>query len=181
LQAQLLAQLFLVATQGESVADLARRLEAHPTTVQREVDRLEVAGLLTSSRVGNVRLVRADPNSPIHRELRDLLAKTFGPAPLLEAELARVEGVQAAYIFGSWARRFHGEAGALPHDVDLMVIGRADPDEVYRAAQAVEQRLGLEINPIVVGEADWDHPLGLLARVKQEPVVELAVRDADDR
>jgi predicted nucleotidyltransferase len=110
-----------------------------------------------------------------------LLAKAFGPAPLLESELARLEGVQEAYIFGSWARRFHGEPGALPRDVDLLVIGSADPEEAYRAAHVVEQRLGLEINPIVVGDADWDHPLGLLARVKNEPVVELAVADADDR
>jgi predicted nucleotidyltransferase len=163
------------------LAELARRLEADPATIQREVVRLEAAGLLTSSRVGNMRLVRVAPDSPIHRELRDLLAKAFGPAPLLEAELAQVEGVQDAYIFGSWARRFHGEPGALPRDVDLLVIGRAEPDDVYRAAQSVEERLGLEINPIVVGDEDWDHPLGLLARVKQEPVVQLAVGDVDHR
>ena len=125
--------------------------------------------------------MRPDPDSPVYRELRDLLAKAFGPAPLLERELARVEGVAEAYIYGSWARRFHGEPGALPRDVDLLVVGPADPEEVYRAAQAVEQRLGLEINPIVVGDADWDHPLGLLERVKNQPVVELAVSDADDR
>jgi predicted nucleotidyltransferase len=125
--------------------------------------------------------VRPDPDSPLYRELRDLLAKAFGPAPLLELELARVEGVEEAYIYGSWARRFHGEPGSLPRDVDLLVVGRADPEEVYRAAHAVEQRLGVEINPIVVGDADWDHPVGLVARVQSQPVVELAVRDADDR
>lgn len=125
--------------------------------------------------------MRPDPDSPVYRELRDLLAKAFGPAPLLERELARVEGVEEAYIHGSWARRFHGEPGALPRDVDLLVVGHADPEEVYRAARAVEQQLGLEVNPIVVGDADWDHPLGLLERVKNGPVVELAVRDGDDR
>jgi predicted nucleotidyltransferase len=163
------------------VAELARRLGANPASVQREVERLEKAGLLTSRRVGNARIVRPDPDSPVYGELYALLAKAFGPAPLLETELSRVEGIDEAYIFGSWARRFHGEPGALPRDVDLLVIGSADPNEVYRAAQTVEERLGLEVNPIVVGEADWDHPLGLLARVRQEPLVELALGDADRR
>jgi predicted nucleotidyltransferase len=160
---------------------LARQVGTNPATVQREVDRLEGAGLLTSNRIGRARIVRPDPDSPIYPELRSLLAKAFGPAPLLERELARLQGVHKAYIFGSWARRFHGEPGPLPRDVDLLVIGPADPDKVYSAAQAVEERLGVEINPVVVGESDWDHPLGLLARVKDEPVVELAVADADDR
>jgi predicted nucleotidyltransferase len=170
-----------LAEDGESLAELARQLGANAATVQREVERLEAAGLLTSKRVGRARLVRSDPDSPVHREVRDLLAKAFGPAPLLERELARIEGVVEAYIYGSWARRFHGEPGVLPRDVDLLVIGHADPEEVYRAAQAVEQQLGLEINPIVVGDADWDHPLGLLERIKNQPVVELVVRNADDR
>lgn len=148
--------------------------------MQREADRLEAAGLLTSRRVGNTRIVRPDPDSPIHTELAALLAKAFGPAPLLETALGRVRGVQQAFIFGSWARRFHGEPGPLPRDVDLLVVGEVDPDDLYRAAQEVEEALGLEVNPILVGPEDWEHSSGVVARVREQPVVELVI-DADDR
>jgi len=164
-----------------SLAELARHLSANPATVQREVERLERAGLVASTRVGRTRLVRADPESAVYVEVGALVAKAFGPRPLLERQLAEVEGVDEAFIFGSWARRFLGEPGPLPRDVDLLVVGNADPDAVYEAASRVEQELGIEINPIVVADAEWRHPSGLIERLKQEPLVELEVGRADDR
>ena len=177
----MLTELFLVTPHGASLAQLARRLGADPATVQREVTRLEAAGVLATERVGNARVARADTSSPIYNELHALLAKAFGPAPILEAALADVRGVDRAYIFGSWARRYHGEPGPLPRDVDLLVVGDADPDAVYRVARDVENRLGVEVNPIVVAAAEWDHPLGLLARIDRDHVVELRPGAADDR
>ena len=106
--------------------------------------------------------------------------RLFGPAPLLEAALARLHGVQQAFIFGSWARRFHGEPGPLPRDVDVLVVGEVDPDDLYSAAQEVEEALGLEVNPILVGPGHWEHASGVVARVREQPVVELVI-DADHR
>jgi predicted nucleotidyltransferase len=181
IQGVLLARLFLEAEDGESLAELARQLDADPATIHREVDRLEAAGILTSRRVGAARVVRADPGSPIYSELRALLGKAFGPAPLLEKALSHVAGVDEAFIFGSWARRFAGEPGALPRDVDVLVIGSALPDDVYRAARSVEDQLGLEVNPIVMSEEEWQAAGGLVARVRREPLVALEVNGANDR
>lgn len=181
LQADLLARLFLFEPEGESLAALARQLSADPATVQREAERLERVGILASDRVGRTRVVRVDPDSPVYAELRALVLKALGPAPLLARKLAEVEGIREAYIFGSWARRATGEPGPLPRDVDLLVVGEADPNAIYAAVREVEAGLGVEINPVVVSDEEWRHPLGLLDRVKREPVVELEVGDADDR
>jgi predicted nucleotidyltransferase len=54
--------------------------------------------------------------------LRDLVVIVLGPPQVLGEELAGLGGVSAAAIFGSWAARALGEAGASP--VDLLVIGR---------------------------------------------------------
>lgn len=173
-------RLFLVP-RGESIAELARQLDADPATVQREVERLERSGILASSRVGRTRVVRVDAGSPVYAELRALVLKALGPAPALARRLAQVEGVREAYIFGSWARRAAGEPGPLPRDIDLVVVGDADPNAVYAAAREVEDDLGVEINPIVVTDDEWRQPTGLLERVKREPLVELDLHDADDR
>ncbi len=149
--------------------------------MQREVDRLERAGLLVSERVGNTRVVRPDRDAPIYGELAALLRKAFGPKPLLEESLARIRGIRSAAIFGSWARRYHGEPGPLPRDVDVLVVGDADPNEVYDAAREVERRLGLEVNPIIVSEEEWKHQrVGLVRRVQTGPIVELEL-NGDDR
>jgi predicted nucleotidyltransferase len=100
---------------------------------------------------------------------------------LLEARLSAVTGVEKAYIFGSWARRFHGDPGPLPRDIDVLVVGGADPDEIYRATRAVEEHLGIEVNPIVVAQPELSDPQGLGARVMSGPVVELEVGRALDR
>jgi len=66
------------------------------------------------SRVGRNRMLRAAAGSIVTRPLTDLLAVTFGPLPVLSELLATVPGIDAAYIYGSWAARYDGEAGPLP-------------------------------------------------------------------
>jgi predicted nucleotidyltransferase len=169
------------ADEPETLADLARALGSDPASVQREVTRLEGAGILRTWRVGRSRLVAPDPDSPIRDELRALLTKAFGPPALLEHALERVPGVERAYIFGSWARRFHGTPGPLPRDIDVLVVGDPDPRAVYDAARGVEERLRIEVNPIVISEDEWTLREGLPARVRDGALVELDVAGAHDR
>lgn len=78
-QGQLLALVLMNQDVEHSLSDLARRLGVHHATVNREVDRLESASLLRSRRVGNLRLVQANPESPILPEVRALVLKAVGP------------------------------------------------------------------------------------------------------
>ena len=48
------------------------------------------------------------------------------PLPVLSQLLACVPGINAAYIYGSWAARYHHEPGGPPNDLDVLVIGAAD-------------------------------------------------------
>ncbi|HEU4753772.1 MAG TPA: nucleotidyltransferase domain-containing protein, partial [Armatimonadota bacterium] len=146
-------------------------------TVQRELARLERAGLLRSRRIGRARLVRADEGSPYHRELRALLEKAFGPEAALRELLSDVNGIEEAWIFGSWARRYLGEEGAPPGDIDLLVVGAPRPDDLYRACRRAEARLGLPVNPSVVSPAEWESTeSGFVRAVREEPRVPLLER-----
>src|ERR1700678_2568162 len=126
---------------------MAKLVGFSQATVSREADRLLDGGLIEERRVGRSRLIRAAANTILTRPLTDLLAATFGPIPVLTEPLAGVVGVTEAYIYGSWAARYAGEAGPLPRDIDVLVVGDADPDDVYDAARAAETRLGREVNP----------------------------------
>ncbi|HEY8555830.1 MAG TPA: MarR family transcriptional regulator, partial [Actinomycetes bacterium] len=123
----------MLAGAPRSVAELAMATGIPHATVAREVARLERSGIVRSVRRGRLRLVEPNDRLPWFGELRALLLKTIGPAVVLREALAPVEGVDEAYIFGSWAARYGGEAGHAPNDIDLLVVGEPDLDSLYAA------------------------------------------------
>lgn len=179
---ELLAWLYLHPETEYSTTDLAMRVMMSQATVSREADRLVSAGLAEERRVGRNRMLRAVADSIVTRPLTDLLAVTFGPLPVLSELLATVPGIDAAYIYGSWAARYDGEAGPLPRDVDLLVVGEADPDDVYDAARAAETRLAREVNITFVSPERWaaedDDPF--FTQIRKRPMVELRLEGERD-
>jgi len=141
----------------------------------REANRLLDAGLLRQERTGNTRLLAACMTTPVYRPLTDLLLVTYGPLPVLSQLLARVPGIKAAYIYGSWAARYHQEPGGPPNDVDVLVIGTADRDELYDVAEEATRTLGREVNIRMVTPAAWkaNGKDPFLASVRERPRVEL--------
>jgi hypothetical protein len=66
------------------------------------------------------------------------------------------------------------EEGASPGDVDVLLVGRPDRDEVFDAEQRAERRLGRPVHATVVSESRWvaaEQPF--LQQVKRRPVVRL--------
>lgn len=153
-QAALLSRLFLTADEVP-MTDLARDLDIPLTTLHREVERLEEAGLLSSRRVGRTRLIRAGRRHPAAGPLTELLTVTFGPPQVVAEEFAKL-GADQVIIFGSWARRFAGETGPFPGDVDVLVVGDVvDSVATYECADAAQRRLGFAVNPISRSTAEW--------------------------
>lgn len=170
---RLLGELFFAHDDGlVSLADLARATGVSQAGVSREIDRLEAAGLVTSTRHGRNRLVAVNTDSPYFAELRALLRKVVGPPYLLATYLGLVPGVEEAYIFGSWAARFQGQEGLLPNDIDVLVIGDVDLDAVYQACRSAESVLRLDVNPVVRTREQWEHDeSGFIDEVRRGPLV----------
>ncbi|MBG0826785.1 MarR family transcriptional regulator [Planomonospora sp. ID67723] len=152
---ELLAWLYLHPENEYSTTDLARRTGASQPTVSREADRFAAAGLTKERRHGNLRLIRADTDTIVAKPLTDLLAVTFGPAAVLPPLLQPIPGIEEAYIYGSWAARHANRPGPIPRDVDVLVVGSADEDELYDAAREAERILGREVNISRISSASW--------------------------
>jgi hypothetical protein len=154
-QAELLALILGDTTTEHSLAELTERTGIPYASVHREVERAEASGLVTSRLVGRTRLIRADPASPYFSGLSDVLVKAFGVPWVLGQALAGIRGIDAAYVFGSWAARFAGEEGDRPvGDIDLLVLGGPNRDEVYAAASSAERRLGRAVQ-VTIRSTDW--------------------------
>jgi len=148
--------------EGEtSLSDLSTQLHIPVASVHREIERAESAGLIRSRRVGHSRLVSANRDSPFYEPLRQLLVMAFGPPERLRSALDEIAGITAAYLFGSWAARWHGEEGhGPPADIDLLVLGDPDGDQVYAAVNEVSTELGREVQ-VTIRPSDWiEHGAG---------------------
>ncbi len=179
-QPALLTELFAGVADELTIAELARRIGANDATVSREVDRLVRLSLLAARTEGRNKLVRADYRLPWAGTLRQLVVQTAGALLLLRSALLVVPGIEATWLFGSWAARYLGEPGAFPHDLDLLVVGEPDQVALHGALAGVEREIGLEVHPIVVAASEWEQPApdSFLAELKAGPLVPLDLAEA---
>lgn len=173
-QGRLLARVYLDPDRSAPIAQLARELNLDAGGLTREADRLEQAGLVRSERVGRQRLLRPNTESLYYPELYGLLLKAFGPATVVASALGDVPGVERGFLYGSWAARYLGEAGAEPVDVDVMVLGSPSRSAIAGVMSGLSSRLGREVNATIVSTDRWAEAAdGFIRQVKRGPLVEL--------
>lgn len=173
-QARLLAALMLNPEREATLSDLAREIGADAGNVHGEVTRLVDAGILADRRVGRSRLLR-DAGSVFSAPLAELLLLAYGPKPLLERVLRGIAGVDDAFIFGSWAARYEGAGGGLPRDVDLLVVGSPDRDEVHELVADVAQQLRRDVQVAFRTPSAWANASvdAFLTTLRSRPLVRL--------
>lgn len=125
--------------------ELQRKLCLGGASVQRDLDRLTEIGALKRSVDG--RLVRYVPQveSRFWRGMRILIADPREPAVLLRDALCDVDGLKAAFVFGSTAKR----SAQSDSDVDVFIVEDAATDRksLYRQLAEAALLLGREVNP----------------------------------
>ncbi len=149
--------------------------------VQRELARLEAAGLVTANRIGKQKHYQANPESPVFQELRGLVLKTSGMADVLREALAPVGGrIRAAFVYGSIAK---GEDTAAS-DVDLMVISEGlTYADLFGALEEASERLGRKVAPTIYSTKELARRVAqdssFVTRVLQQPKIWLIGGDGD--
>jgi len=178
-QAEILCAVLANPNREWTLGELAKVSGQSLPTVQREVERAELAALVESRRLGRQRLVKAGP-SQIAIMLANLLLWSYGPKFVIAEEFAGIKGIDRLFIFGSWAARYHGVDGYPPQDLDILVIGDANLSDVFRAAHAASNKLQLEVNPKLFSHTWWENKTGSGFRmeIERRPIVEIEVRSA---
>jgi len=139
----LLARLLGRPDQAFYFRELVRQLGLGLGAAQRELRRLEQAGIVRRQRRGNQTYYQADPACPVFAELRGLVVRTFGVADVLRAALAHlVDRIQLAFVFGSLARG----ADQAASDIDLCIIGDVSFADASAAVDPAQKSIAREIN-----------------------------------
>jgi DNA-binding transcriptional ArsR family regulator len=160
-----------------SLTEIASRTGAPHPSVYREIQRAEQAGLVTTRKVGSTRLVRANTASPYYAGLAEVLTRAFGVPVVLTEALEPLRGITSAYIYGSWAARHEGQAGRRPvGDIDVLILGEPDRDQLYVALDAAEKRLGRPVQATIRDPAWLDSGTGSFHdTVTSRPLLELTL------
>ncbi len=170
-QLRVLSILFGHPGQEFSASEVIRRASSGSGAVQRELERLSVAGIVMAGRSGNRKLYRANAQSPIFNELHQIVLKTEGLVePIRHALRAFQDRIAVAFVYGSIAK----QTDTATSDIDLMIIGTdLSYGALYSALQKVEKSLGRSINPNVMAPGEWKKRLeekrSFADRIAQQP------------
>lgn len=104
-------------------------------------------GILTKKTRGRLRIYSLKSDDPLVRQLR-ILMSVSALLPLAR-EIGKM-GAEA-YLYGSVARGEEVEGS----DVDLLILGKVEPREVARRAQAFSRRVGRSVRPQVFSKFEW--------------------------
>ena len=162
-----------------SLSELAEQVGTSVPSIIREVERAEAAGIVTTRRVGRNRLVRARPEHPLYQPLAQIVLATYGPPAVIKEAMDDVSEVDEVYLFGSWVLRYNGTPGRWPNDIDVLVIGHPDRDELHDAAERAERILGIPVDVTVRTPEQWAGNDSFVAEVKSRPLLNISASGED--
>ena len=170
---QLLSHFLLHPETRDHIRALASEVDAQYNAVWKELNNLEEAGLLQSETVGGRKIFTLNSQFPIIPELRNILLKTAGAGDLVRESLKDLEGIEVAFIFGSFAE---GEPDA-DSDLDIMLIGDLDVAQVTPVIDEMEKMLARDVNYVLFTQEEWKSRLEdgdlFVTNVRNEPRVML--------
>lgn len=164
-------RLLFSGTEAElHIREIQRRSGLTDGTIRQELRKLVRLDLIRGRRDSNRIYYRANSESPLFPEIHGLVVKTIGLVNVLREALRDAE-IRVAFVFGSIAK----SEGKAHSDVDLMVIGTIRLRPLSSLLSGVSQRIGREINPHVLSEAEFKKRIAekehFLMRVMESPKI----------
>ena len=157
------------------LSELRRLTGLGSASLQREINRLVVAGLANSTLKGNQRQISANRQSPLFKELSDLTRKVMGAAALLTEALLPIERkIEIAFLYGSVAK----QSDNAESDIDIMIVGSdLTLSELLDQLLPVEEMLCRKVNPTCYTVGEFKKRLSntdsFVNKVLSQPIIQL--------
>jgi predicted nucleotidyltransferase len=149
---RLLAYYFANPTARLHLRDLAERLDIDPANLSKELRRLETEGLFRSELSGRQKYFQLNRGYPLFAEVRSIVSKTVGASSLITLSLNKIDGIEQAYLYGSFASNQQDAAS----DIDVLVIGTPHDEALAEAMRKIERQLGREVSYTVLTRREFD-------------------------
>jgi DNA-binding transcriptional ArsR family regulator len=173
-QGRILAILLVNKDSEFSVSDLASRVQTSLPTALREIRRLEAVGFVKVRPAGNMQLVIANQEHPLFAALTEIVLYSFGPVEVMRELIVGLEGLDEAWIYGSWAERYQGVTGVDPGDIDVLLVGEFDRSAAFDIGLKATSLIGKEVSVNNLSAEDWNRQeSGFVKTVRSRPMVSL--------
>jgi len=131
--------------------ELERMLGYSAGSIRRELLKFSSDNLFKTEKAGNLLYYLLNINHPLFAELKSIVSKTAGVEYSLRSELAKINKIKSALIFGSFASKKENEKS----DIDLLVIGNPDITKLNKKISLLENKLKREINPVTYSPEEY--------------------------
>lgn len=110
--------------------------------LSKELTHLEKIGIFASEMSGKQKYYFLNKQYPLLGELKSIIFKTIGIEGTLKEMIASIAGVRKAFVYGSFAR----EEENAKSDLDLLLVGDFNEDELIGKLSPLEDKLKREVN-----------------------------------
>ena len=122
--------------------ETARLLRVDPGNLSKEMITLEKEKIFKSEKRGSLKIYSLNAKHPLYPEFKRIIEKTLGVEGQMKENLKNIEGIEIAFIFGSFAAKKQD----IWSDIDLFIVGNPDEDTLVGKISKIENFLSREIN-----------------------------------
>ena len=155
LRQKLLSYFFANSQMDLYVREAALLLKEDAGNLSKELSRLEKDGIFISNTRGKQKYFSLNKEYPLFEELRSVISKTIGIEASLKKVMATDPGIKIAFIYGSFAQ----DKETNTSDIDLLVIGEPNENNLMDKIDVLEKNLGREINYTIYSEKNFSNKI----------------------
>jgi len=155
MQMRLLGLVLMQPERGWTLKQLTDALCAPQSSVHRELERAEAAGLIRRDATARPHRFWSATEDPLNEPLVALLSLTVGVEQRLRSIFEGRGDILVAAIYGSWV------AGPRrpDSDIDVLVIGSADIRDLRRALRPVSHSIGRAVDVTLLSPQEFQEML----------------------
>ena len=145
---KLLLKFFLNSKTTAYLRSLEGEFGESTNAIRVELNKLEHAGMLSSSLKGNKKIFQANTKHPLFGEIHNILLKHIGLDQIIENVVERLGDVNRVYLIGDFAKGLDSQI------VDLIFIGDIDKKYLLNLVGKAEKLIQRKIRYLIYQEIE---------------------------
>ncbi len=148
---KLLLKFFLNSNATAYLRSLEQEFGESTNGIRVELNRLEKAGMLTSTLNGNKRIFRANTKHPLFEEVHNIILKYVGLDRVIEGVVERLGEVSKVFLIGEISRGLDSKI------IDLLIVGNIDRSYLITLIERSETLISRKIRYVIYSEKEFNN------------------------
>jgi len=140
---KLLLKFFLNSSTKSYLRGLESEFGESSNAIRLELNRLEKAGMLSSSSEGNKKIFQANQKHPLFKEVHNIVLKHIGFDKIIENVVERLGDVEKVFVSGAFAK------GMDSSIIDLVFIGKVNKSYLIELIEKVEKLISRKVRYVI--------------------------------